>query len=209
MGSKLLTGWAIAPQYHSELHADTVIDSTLLVSRIIDERGLLIKNWEDILIQEIESEGIPSELTGFSMGAMLALRYAQLRPVKNLTLIAPTFSFVARDEFPFGIKERLLDSMILSLQSHPDKTVSKFISNCGIIQQIDVPYSSKILLKGLQFLKESQLPYTSFEYKTQCEVLHASDDRIISQKAGKQVSDKYNCSFAEFNGGHAALLKIT
>lgn len=209
MGSKLLTGWAIAPQYHKALHADLILDSTSFVSTIIDENGSLTGDWPEKLIQFIEKDDRPESLTGFSMGAILALKYAQLKPVKNLTLIAPTFSFVARKSFPFGIKEKLLNSMIASLTSFPDQTVSKFLSNCGVTHTLEMTYTNEVLLKGLLFLKAVELPTTPLFDNTNCEILHSSEDRIISCKAGNQVAEAYNCSITEISGGHAALLKLT
>ncbi len=198
MGSAFLTGWALDKSFYSDQSYDHYIDSTLLISNNSDN------NIEEL--RHFCSENDITELSGFSLGAILALELAQTVEFNSITLHSPCFSFVSRTGSPHGIKGKLLDSMINSMNISYIKTLSQFHRNSGTTDKLDCNYSVEELVSGLNFLKDVSLPHKKCIGNPLIKIIHAVDGRIIPIRSGQQVAEILCVSLQVTTGGHISSL---
>lgn len=86
----------------------------------------LLSTWADVLQQQIAR---PVAVLGWSLGALLALRWAQRWPdsVTRLILIAATPCFQQREDWPHAVPARVLSEFIQQLHVSPEATMKRFI----------------------------------------------------------------------------------
>ncbi len=184
-----LTGWAIPPSFYTLPSNCSVLDTTVHLN---DLPFAEIQKWETII--------------GFSLGAIVALQLAQRYSFKKIVLIAPTFSFCANKQQRYGISQKILDAMILSLESNTEQTLQRFYINCGISTFPENIYTKEQLLAGLNYLRSIDIPRNSFAGNPELIVLHGTNDRIIPIESGREVAKWYNTQIFETTGAHISPL---
>ncbi len=207
MGSAFLTGWAIPESFYHCPEEVQVIDSTLLV-RSLMENGKVSSDWDRLTADILKQNSSIRKLTGFSLGAIIALRIAQLLPLEEITLIAPTFSFISRENHPSGVQKKFVDTMISSFDKDRETVLNKFYRNCGIQETIECPYATEELKAGLCFLRDVIIPKEEFCGKPVIKIIQGRRDRIIPVESGKIVADYYGVKLKETKGAHVSPFSI-
>jgi len=85
----------------------------------------------DALVDELAAYfSAPLSLCGWSLGGLIALRWAQLRPqqVKRVALVASTPCFVQRDGWPWAMAPETLAEFAASLQQNYAQTLRRFLA---------------------------------------------------------------------------------
>ncbi len=207
MGYAFLTGWSLPAPFFSSYRDSTVIDSTELVSSLFD-KGICSDQFDKHLLNWFNDNhsGI-TDITAFSLGAILAIKLAQLVEFKSVTLLAPTLSFISRPDHPSGINPRVLKRMIRAIDTKCDIVLRDFDLNCGIEQIVQRDYSPEILKTGLQFLQNVNLSTAPLLGNPEIKIVHATDDQIIPMESGQRVAELLKCSIESRTGGHVSVLK--
>jgi surfactin synthase thioesterase subunit len=170
------------------------------------EGDALKGDWQQLLLDHCATS-LPQEpelLLGWSTGAMVAWVLAPLLKPRRMVLLAPTPTFCRRDEFRFGTRPKVLQSMRSALSSDRRGTLERFWDSCGLPPSLwppSLPYTTDQLRAGLVFLEHaSLLPLAA----TPCplKVFHGSADRIISVEAGKFFAHEARGEFVQQNCEH-------
>jgi pimeloyl-ACP methyl ester carboxylesterase len=207
----LISGWGYSARFFREsisplLQADKAVDLASLDRDPAANPPAYAKS----LCHEVETDR-PQILCGWSTGAMVALEAAVLQPelVKGLILFAPTARYCRTDEYTCGVDPRELRALSASCKRKPQETLSAFQERCGARpgSSDDIP-STEILLRGLNYLTETDL--RSILGHIHCPVLifHGTADNIVPLEAGlflaEKLTDATFCPIAE--SGHACFL---
>jgi len=137
----------------------------------------------------------PSEvlLAGWSLGGMLAIEAASRQPrrVAGLLLSGSTARFCSGGDFPFGVEEAKIRVLMRGLCKDPVGTLERFHRDCALPHEpIVLPEGERafpeveILLRGLEYLRSTDLREAWMGLDMPRTVLHGLEDRIISWRAG-------------------------
>ncbi|MDG5815254.1 alpha/beta hydrolase [Chitinispirillales bacterium ANBcel5] len=203
----VLGGWGVGPDILKPLFGDDslFLDINKVMPDLINNETP-VENWSEIAaakIRELAGEG-SIRLAGWSTGAMIAWGAGFHINPAELILLSPTPCFCRKDDFKPGVRPKLLDSMISSVQRDKDSTLGNFHKRCGLTTgAIDYTgYSTHQLLCGLQFLKHIDLrPLTPL--CTTPVLMHGRDDLIIPAEAAAMFADKIGGDLELFDGPHA------
>lgn len=129
---------------------------------------------------EILLSRYPADLyIGYSLGSLWLMKYGHLLPDKCIrALLAPILSFLEKDGLGGTTSETQLKYLFRSLKQGPDQcaTAKDFFSYCELPfseSMIDEIPDSKILLRGLEFLRTCQV--TGEEAKNFLSILGEND----------------------------------
>ncbi|MFW6220850.1 MAG: alpha/beta fold hydrolase [Fibrobacterota bacterium] len=207
----VLGGWACPPSILKPLFGDCrYIDINYYATRLI-ESGSLMYNWPEKLIDAMDPPcGAITTLVGWSTGAIMALGLAPILHPSRTILLSATRSFCRRDDFRFGMPEKMVRGMIQGLKSDREKTLGQFFRNCGFKPPYPdtTAYTTQQLSDGLVLLTQISLPLSDLcHYDEPPLLLHGKDDRIIPCKAGEKLGEQLKAPFKCFQGGHAFFLE--
>lgn len=163
-------------------------------------------NWWDCLDESrgelgraIASSPVPVVLLGCSLGAMISLRAASLRPdkVSGLVLVSGTAHMIADDDWP-GVNARALRAMRTKLRTDPDAVLRDFtklcfapMDNAGVVQRFTPSanaFPAESLARGLKYLTELDLRPLLASVEAPALVLHGSEDRVVPAAAAVELA---------------------
>lgn len=202
----ILSGWAVSPTVLEPIFGSKAVytDINPLIPSVISQ-DRLIPDWEKKLKELLFPEKINDmTLIGWSTGAIVALAIAPLIDIKKLVLISATPSFCRRENFRFGMRPHLLQSMIDSIKKDKNTVLRQFYSECGFkkISFKYTQYSDNQLICGLQFLEQANLvPLAPLNCPVYC--IHGSEDRIVAVGAGKYLCEQIRGNWLQIKGPHA------
>ena len=175
--------------YTYDLHAQDLHE-------LIEER-----DWHDVI------------LCGFSMGAAIAVRYLtrfqQHNRIERLVLLgaaAPVFT--QRSDWPYGVTQRDVDGLMLSVKKNRDAAIEQFATLCFSpsididpekltqMQSIAARADSDALLDGLQELRDVDLRSEINALTLPTTILHGAHDAVCP------------IQFADYLAQHIAHAKI-
>jgi len=160
--------------------------------------------------QVLNDRSIPSVdyiITG-SMGGLLAM---ELLPeaCKKLVLISSTAKFCTGEGYPCGTSEKVLTRMIRQLKRNPGTVLEEFFKNvhhpevyhtcASVVEPLDS------LIRGLEYLRDSDVRAKIPSVGIPVLLLHGADDRIIPSSAAEWLHDNLPDSQLRIieNDGHA------
>jgi len=218
----LLHGWGFPATVFRDLGDDLARDHAVRLLQLPGYAGEAFVALDlDALADQCAAELVDGTvLVAWSLGALVALRLAQLYParVSRLVLLAATPCFVARPGWPSGMpppvfaafRERLrLDAADavtyfarLNLGQRPDRvTRDRLASLAG---QVD----TAALDNGLDLLGDSDLRAAIPGLESPVTVIHARDDRLVPCAAGAWLAATAPRGRSRIlpGGGHAFFL---
>jgi hypothetical protein len=201
----VLGGWAAPPSMLKPIFGDssTYIDINKIMPNLFNN-DILIPDWKEHLYKLLQGQFFePLYLAGWSTGALAVLSILPFVTAKKIVLISATPSFCRKENFRFGTRVSVLQSMIKSLKTDTNQVLKQFFTECGIDwPNINNIYTLEELLAGLHFLDQvsffSPLPYSSKPL-----FFHGTDDKIIPVNAGKYVCEHMSGIWHAFTGPHA------
>ena len=163
----------------------------------------------------IASSPVPVTLLGWSLGAMISLRAAGLRPdkVSGLVLVSGTAHMTADDTWP-GVDARALRAMRTKLRTDPDTVLQDFtklcfapMDNAAVVQRFTPSaeaFPAESLARGLEYLTELDLRSLLASVEAPALVLHGSEDRVVPAAAAVELARLMpNATLQLFDGlGH-------
>jgi len=176
-------GWGTSRSLYQELK---LVDYELFIVDFFDKKSLM---------QEIASLN-PTEINflGWSLGAIMALKYLNGFKVNKLILLAPTLYFLENQP------STVIKKMIRDLARNKLRTLVNFsrlnFYDKGLYQDYLTQYkgeikelSSNYLEEGLEFLLEEDLRDISIIEDIRPLVIMGKEDQIITNSSSKQVLD--------------------
>lgn len=201
-----LSGWALGPgvwflqeKYFSADRAIMVSYHSGVEEASRDGQGPSLYGLNALKAINRETED-PMVLTGWSLGALVALELALLMPekIKSLVLIGGTSRFTQAPDYHGGLPRVLVERMKKSLTRNPGQTLEKFFSLMftsqereeGIMEQFQKGYlspgqnwSEKELAAGLDFLINQDLREKLGKIKVPSLIIHGDRDEICPPAA--------------------------
>jgi pimeloyl-ACP methyl ester carboxylesterase len=176
-------GWGTSRSLYQELK---LVGYELFIVDFFDKKSLM---------QEIASLN-PTEINflGWSLGAIMALKYLNGFKVNKLILLAPTLYFLENQPSTV-IKKMIRDLARNKLRTLVDFSRLNFYDK-GLYQDYLTQYkgeikelSSNYLKEGLEFLLEEDLRDISIIEDIRPLVIMGKEDQIITNSSSKQVLD--------------------
>ncbi len=162
--------------------------------------------------QVLNERSIPSAnyiITG-SMGGLLAM---ELLPedCRKLVLVSSTAKFCTDEGYPCGTSEKILRRMIRQLKRNPDAVLDEFFKKvhhpniCHTCASVTESLDS--LVRGLEYLRDSDVRSKIPSVEIPVLLLHGADDRVIPSSAAKWLHSHLPDSQLRIieNDGHALL----
>ena len=170
------------------------------------------------LIPEVPDNAI---LIGWSLGGMIGIRIATLKPVKKLILLASTPCFVNKPDWPYGTAPELLQGLSRRIKDGPERALREFallISRgdnkprttyqvLATLLKGNVAHTSA-LLDGLDILQNADLRAELSGLGRQTGIVLAENDPLVSVASREMLLSL--CTGLELNmisgAGHAPFL---
>ncbi|MDO5576592.1 MAG: hypothetical protein Q4F84_05890 [Fibrobacter sp.] len=201
----VIGGWGIKPEILCVIFGKNAhyLDSNTIMTKLIDKNESLKPDWKDIAQKEWNVLlNKPFMVAGWSTGAIIASAIANQINPDYLVLFSPTLSFCRKENYRFGMRSSVLQSMIKMLQTDKQTVMNNFLKSCGIDGIFENKYSQMELIAGLQFLEQADLRLQK-EFNTNAIAIHGTHDSVIPLSAGKLFSEQLKCPFFEINDSHA------
>ena len=146
------------------------------------------------LLAEVPDDSI---LIGWSLGGMIGIRIASMKPVRKLILLAGSPCFVKKDDWPCGTGAELVERLMQRLQDDPDRALQEFalLSSKGDgrpratyqvlagLQKENRAHTGA-LIDGLDMLLHTDLRVELSGLKCKAGVILAANDRLLPVSAG-------------------------
>lgn len=156
------------------------------------------------------------DVLGWSLGAMYALKWAELYPeqVERLILLAATPSFVIRSDWPHGTSPAVLRNFALGLRSDPEALMNNFLQLLGtgehngharaLYSKLSSA-SEAALAGGLKQLRDLDLRSAVSELRSSALLLHGEDDVVTPVGASVWMAERLaDASMRRYSAcGHA------
>ena len=208
MNPKLLflSGWAKPadeyPSFEKKLseHFDLqIIDSTRF------------RSYEEDICQRIQQYEEPIWLSGWSMGAMVALKTAAMLPdrINGLILLSPTPSFCIREDFSSGTAPGSVRALARGLKLTPSIAMSTFFkmavrpAKISKAEQKDrvakaLQFEPAILQEDLKFLEHTDIREDVASITAPTLLIHGEEDTIIPPEASQWLNQHIKNSISIF-----------
>lgn len=205
----VLGGWAVPPAVLESIFGknSNYIDINPLIPSLFD-KGTLVPDWIQRLKNILEPRlSMPLYLAGWSTGAILSLSLASVLNPVILVLLSATHTFCRKDNFHFGTRRSVLESMRTSLAVDRENVLKGFYARCGMDGKLhSVPYTTAELEAGLRFLEQAAFStdylLTLGSLPFQKLIFHGSRDMIIPCEAGEYLCRAIDGSFHKYDGPH-------
>lgn len=177
---------------------------------------------ENALFRVLEGEEGGAIIVGWSLGALIALESALLRPerVKGLVLVSGTARMTSEGNYP-GVDTRVLRAMRAKFSRTPRPTLEEFGTQC-IGNSIESSTEADKFVKkfvntaerlnpehlaaGLRYLQETDLRTLLPQIKAPVHILHGDCDRVIPVECARYLEKALpNSRLDEVKGGPHAL----
>ena len=170
------------------------------------------------LAGRIRAAGSPVCLVGWSTGGMVAIETAARFPelLAGIVLMSTTARFCSTDGYSMGVAKAELRAMRLGLRKDPPAVLGDFfrrsalpaeIAERNLASKIESAQTSGIddLLKGLDYLRTTDLREALRSLALPALVIHGKEDRIIPWTAGDYLARNLDHARAVFlpKAGHA------
>ena len=146
------------------------------------------------LLAEVPDDSI---LIGWSLGGMIGIRIASMKPIRKLILVAGSPCFVKKDDWPCGTEAELVERLMLRVQDEPDRVLQEFalLSSSGdgrpratyqvlaSLQKENRAHTGA-LIDGLDMLLHTDLRAELSALKCTVGVILAANDRLLPVAAG-------------------------
>ena len=152
---------------------------------------------EDVARAMLTAVPDDSILVGWSLGGMIGIRIASLKPVRKLILLAGSPCFVKKDDWPCGIEAELVERLMQGIKDYPDRAVQEFalLSSKGdgrpraTYQELSALLKGNrvhagALIDGLEMLLHADLRAEFSGLKCKAGVILATDDQLLPVAAG-------------------------
>lgn len=136
-------------------------------------------------------------VVGWSLGGLLALRWASLVPLRKLALIGATPCFMQAPDWPHGMSAERFDAFADAFDDAPVKARTRFAAlsamgdadarqvraaMAGLVEQPPLP-SRRALDQGLHWLHDVDLRSVVQDVSARILCLHGAEDRVIDVAA--------------------------
>lgn len=136
-------------------------------------------------------------VVGWSLGGLLALRWASLVPLRKLALIGATPCFMQASDWPYGMSAERFDAFADAFDDAPMKARTRFAAlsamgdadarqvraaMAGLVEQPPLP-SRRALDQGLQWLHDVDLRAAVRDVSARVLCLHGMEDRVVDVAA--------------------------
>jgi len=141
-----------------------------------------------------------SVLVGWSLGGMIAIRMASMKPLKKLVLLASAPCFVGKQDWPYGMSEELIEGLQRRVQENPGQALQEFalLSSKGdknpratyrsltaSLQRAAVHRAA--LLDGLEMLRNADLRPEFSGLKCRVGAILAENDQLFSASCARAM----------------------
>lgn len=141
-------------------------------------------------------------VVGWSLGGLLALRWASFVPLRKLALIGATPRFMQASDWPHGMSAERFDAFADALNDAPMKARTRFAAlsamgdvdarqvraaMAGLVEQTPLP-SRQALDQGLQWLHDVDLRSAVQDVSARVLCLHGAEDRVVDVAACNWMS---------------------
>lgn len=146
------------------------------------------------LLTEVPDDSI---LIGWSLGGMIGIRIASMKPVRKLILLTGSPCFVKKDDWPCGTTAELVERLKVRIVDNPDRALQEFalLSSKGDgrpratyqvlagLQKANRAHTGA-LLDGLDMLLHADLRAELSALKCTVGAILATNDRLLPVAAG-------------------------
>ena len=170
------------------------------------------------LIPDVPDNAI---LIGWSLGGMIGIRIASLKPVKKLILLASTPCFANKPDWPYGTAPELVQGLVRRIKDGPERALREFAllisrgdnkprTTYQILAKLlrDNVADTHALLDGLDILRNADLRTELSGLGRRTGILLAANDPLVSVASGELLLSL--CPGLELNiingAGHAPFL---
>lgn len=157
-------------------------------------------------------------IVGWSLGAVIALKGALLKPdkTKKLILLSPT-ARMTKDRNYSGVNKKTLAAMAGKLMTQKQELIDEFAANCFFPEPADRQFTKmsncfavSALKKGLDFLNDTDLRAELPKIKIPALIIHGSKDKIIPPAQSEYLHKALPASsFKKTKAGHALPFFLT
>jgi pimeloyl-[acyl-carrier protein] methyl ester esterase len=152
----------------------------------------------DAVAREVMSE-IPEDsiLIGWSLGGMIGIRVATLKPIRKLIMLAAAPCFVKKHDWPCGTENEIMESLIQRMKRDTDRALREFALLCSkgdsrprttyqVFTQLlkDNKAHINTLINGLDLLLKTDLRVEFSGLKCKVGVILAAHDHLLPFAAG-------------------------
>ena len=146
------------------------------------------------LMSEIPDDSI---LVGWSLGGMIGIRIAAMKPIRKLILLAGTPCFVKKVDWPCGMEVEIIERLRQRMQDAPERALQEFalLSSKGdgrsratyqvlaeLLKENNAHTSA--LINGLDMLLHTDLRGEFSRLKCRVGVILAANDQLLPVAAG-------------------------
>jgi len=201
-----LSGWAHQateyPSFEKTLseHFDLqIIDSTQF------------RSYEEDICRLLEENKEPIWLSGWSLGAMVALKTAAVisERIAGLMLLAPTPSFCIREDFSSATPPANVRTLSRGLKLTPSIIMSKFLklavrpaklSKTELKHRVKkaLEFDPDILQQDLKYLTNTDIREDMAAISTPTLIIHGTEDTLIPPEAGQWLNEHIKNSIPVF-----------
>jgi pimeloyl-[acyl-carrier protein] methyl ester esterase len=194
----LITGWAHSAISLKPLAAGL---ASCFSVHCVSPHDLKGSDYVRGLITLIEEQTIPVILAGWSMGGMIALQAAAMRPnlVSHLVLISSSARFCSAPDYPCGQAPGKIQSLIAGLERVPERMLGRFYDQSCAPERTNpaarenfivnaMRFGTPELIRGLDHLALSDLRPLIRQTKTLTLLIHGDADSIIPCAASEYLA---------------------
>ncbi|MDP2870175.1 alpha/beta fold hydrolase [Methyloversatilis sp.] len=154
-------------------------------------------DFEDCVDQLMATVPDADVVVGWSLGGLLALRWASLVPLRKLALIGATPRFMQAFDWPHGMSAERFDAFADAFDDAPMKARTRFAAlsalgdadarqvratMAGLVEQPPLP-SRQALDRGLHWLHHVDLREAVHGVSARVLCLHGAEDRVVDAAA--------------------------
>jgi pimeloyl-[acyl-carrier protein] methyl ester esterase len=224
-----LHGWAMTPSIWQAMAAALSGDASEIHTPALPGHGVATASPRNSLAAWVEAFAptLPGNavLIGWSLGALLALELARVRPrrVASLILIGATPRFVADDGWPHGLDEKTVSDFIEGYASNPAATLRRFLalqtfgddSRKHLLHRLSetacLPHAGQTpqaLADGLRILADTDLRAELAAIEQPVCLIHGDGDALMPPDAARWLANTLPRARLNIlkNRGHAPLI---
>lgn len=223
-----LHGWAMTPAVWQPLIARLNSGNAVFAPALPGHGGApaaasaILQAWTDAIQAALPDDAV---VTGWSLGAMLALDLAARYPhkVSRLALIGASPKFVSSADWPCGLPPDTVSSFLSGYVAEPQPTLRRFLAlqtlgdsaRRGLMPMLEQSQQAhpegraqRALAVGLSILAEADLRPSVAQVKQPVQLIHGDGDALMPVAAAQWLAQALPNAGVEIvsGSGHAPLL---